>query len=122
MPSTSPIDLPRTRISSVSGLYRAPWHVGHGAYVPGRDSSSTARLAAAAGNVDRDPPGRVAAAPRLVGRGEHLAHRVEHPRVGGEVGPRGSADRLLVDADQPVERLEADRVHAGGAPLRAVLD
>jgi hypothetical protein len=83
---------------------------------------AAARLAAAAGDVEREPPGRVAAALRLVGRGEQLAHRVEHPGVGGEVRPRGAADRLLVDADQPVERLEAERVHARGGPLRTVLD
>ena len=66
-----------------------------------------ARLAAAALDVEREPARLVAAHLRLGGRGEQLADVVEDAGVGRRVGPRGAADRALVDVDDLVEVLEA---------------
>ena len=65
-----------------------------------------ARLAAPALDVEREPPGPVAAHLRLVGGGEELAHVVPHAGVGRRVGPRRAADRRLVDPHQLVEVLD----------------
>ena len=66
-----------------------------------------ARLAAAALDVEREPPGQVAADLGLLGLGEQLADVVEHAGVGGGVRPRGAPDGRLVDADDLVELLDA---------------
>src|SRR5690606_5999470 len=68
---------------------------------------SGARLAAAALDVEREPPRLVAPGPGLGGGGEQGADVVEHPGVGGGVRPRGAADRRLVDVDDLVDRLVA---------------
>ncbi len=70
------------------------------------ESFALAGLAPALGHVEGEPPGRVAARPGFVRRRVQLAHRVEHPGVGGQVGTGSSADGPLVDPDQPVERLD----------------
>ena len=75
-----------------------------------------AGLAAAALDVEAEPPGQVAAHLGLVGLGEQLADVVEHARVGGRVGPGRAPDRRLVDVDDLVELLDAvDRRCAGPA-------
>ena len=55
-------------------------------------------------------PDAVAALPRLGRGGEQLAHRVEEPGVGREVGSRRATDRTLVDPHETVEGLEPGRV------------
>ena len=69
------------------------------------EALALAVLAAALGDVEREPPGVVAAGPRRLGRGEELADVVEQARVGGEVRARRPADRLLVDPHQPLDAL-----------------
>ena len=66
-----------------------------------------ARLAAAALDVEREPPLLVAPDLGLCGGGEKGADLVEHARVGGRVGPGRPADRRLVHLHQLVERLHA---------------
>ena len=79
------------------------------------EAFALAVLAAALGDVEREPPGVVAAGPRRLGRGEELADVVEQARVGGEVRARRAADRLLVDAHQSPDALHAaDDPPAGG--------
>ena len=75
------------------------------------EALALAGLAAALGDVEREPPGVVAARPRRLGRGEQLAHVIEQPGVGREVRARRAADRLLIDAHQPL-----DRLHPAGDP------
>ena len=75
-----------------------------------------ARLAAAALDVEGEAARQVAADLRLGRLGEQLAHVVEDAGVGRRVGPRGAADRRLVDADDLVEVLEAGDA---GVPARA---
>ena len=65
-----------------------------------------AGLAAAALDVEREPAGLVPADLGLGGGREQLADVVEHAGVGGRVGPRGAADRRLVDPDQLVELVQ----------------
>ena len=68
-----------------------------------------AGLAAALGDVEREPPGVVAPGARRLRRGEQLADVVEQAGVGREVRARRAADRLLVDAHQPLDVLHARR-------------
>ena len=77
-----------------------------------------ARVAAPALDVEREPPGLVAADLRLGRGGEQLADVVEDAGVGGRVGARGAPDRALVDVHDLVEVLEpGDRlVPAGHVP------
>ncbi|GDY68069.1 hypothetical protein SAV14893_074620 [Streptomyces avermitilis] len=86
-----------------------------------RDEPLTlAGLAPPLRDVEGEPPGRVPARLGLVRRRVQLAHRVEQPRVRGQVGPGRAADGPLVDADQPVERLEPRRVLHVDLELRLV--
>ena len=64
------------------------------------EALALAGLAAALGDVEGEAAGVVAARARRRRRGEQLAHVVEQAGVGGEVGARRAADRLLVDAHQ----------------------
>ncbi len=84
----------------------------------GDEPLALAGLAAPLRHVEREAPRRVAAPPRGVGVREHLAHGVEHAGVGREVGSRRAADRLLVHANEAIERLETARVD----PVARVLD
>ena len=102
--------LPRYLISSVLALYRAPWQVGTRCVDARQEQQldhdeplALARLAAAFGDVEREPPGVVVPGPRLFGRGEQLADMVEQPGVGRQVRPRRAADRLLVHPHQPLD-------------------
>ncbi len=84
------------------------------------ESFALAGLAAPFGHVEGEPSGRIAARPGLVRRRVQLAHRVEHPRVRGQVGPGSPADGSLVDPDQAVERLDPRRVLHVDLQLRLV--
>ena len=66
-----------------------------------------AGLAAAAGDVEREAPGAVAARAALRQRREEGAQVVPEPDVGGRVGARGAADGRLVDVDDLVDELDA---------------
>ena len=80
-----------------------------------------AGLAAAAGHVEAEAPGPVAALARGVGLGHQLADRREQAGVGGRVAARRAADRRLVDVDDLVEVLDAfDRLVRGRLLVRAV--
>ena len=82
--------------------------------MPGRNSSSTATKPSP-WQVSHRPPATLKenrprrSRARGLGRREQLAHGVEQPGVGGEVRARRTADRPLVDAHQPVERLQPGR-------------
>ena len=52
------------------------------------------------GDIEGEPPGVVAALTGFGCRREQGADVVEKPGVGGQVGARCAADRLLVDLDQ----------------------
>ena len=71
------------------------------------EAFALAGLAAPLGDVEREAAGVVAARARRRRRREDLAHAVEQARVGGEVRARCPADRLLVDAHQPLDALHA---------------
>src|SRR5205085_5087828 len=82
-----------------------------------------ARLAASLGDVEREAAGVVTARARRRCRGEELADAVEEPGVGRQVRPRRAADRLLVDADEPLDALHPRRdaaVRLGGDRRLAV--
>jgi hypothetical protein len=68
---------------------------------------AAAGLAAPAGDVEREAPGRVAAHLGLGQLGEQVADGREHPRVRGRVRARRAPDRRGVDGDQLVDVLQA---------------
>ena len=82
---------------------------GHEEQLDADEALALAGLAAALGDVEREAAGVVAARARRRRRGEQLAHVVEEAGVGGEVGARRAADRLLVDAHQPPDRAPCRR-------------
>ena len=90
-------------------------HVGQELHLDLDGAVPGARLAPAALDVEREPARLVAAHLGLGGRREQLADVVEHPGVGGRVGPRGPADRPLVHVHHLVQL-----VHPGdpGVPAR----
>src|SRR6202035_1910846 len=80
------------------------------------DAVALAGLAAAALDVEREPPGLVAARLGFGQAGEPFADRRERAGVGRRIGARGAADRGLVDVDDLVDMLETlDAVVRGGA-------
>jgi hypothetical protein len=89
-------------------------HVGQELHLDLDGAVAGAGLAAAALDVEREPARLVAADLRLRGGGEQLPDVVEHAGVGRRVGPRGTADRALVDVHDLVEL-----VHAGDADVLA---
>ena len=96
-------------------------HVGKEVHLDLDRAVTGARLAATALDVEAEAPGQVAAHLRLRRLGEELAHVVEHTGVRGRVGPRGAADRRLVDVDDLVEVFEpGDLLVVAGRDLRAV--
>ena len=79
---------------------------------------AAARLAAAAGRVERKVPGSEAAAARLGGVRQQRADRLEGLGVGQGVGARRAADRALVHEHHLVDvRQPLDPGVAPGAPL-----
>ena len=72
-------------------------------------------------HVEAEPPGRVAAELRFGELREQLANQVEHAGVRGRVRRRRVAQRLLIDADDLVDLLDAaDRFVCAGDGARAV--
>ena len=71
------------------------------------DAFALARFAAAALDVEGEPPRHVAPRLRFRHRGVELADRREQPCVGGGVGARRSSDRALIDVDHLVEKTDA---------------
>jgi hypothetical protein len=112
--STSAIERPRNRTSSVSRLKRLPLHTSHGHEHVGQEVHldldqpvALARLAAAALHVEREAPRPVAADLGLGHLREQLADGREEPGVRGRVGARRAPDGALVDVDDLVDVLEA---------------
>ena len=73
------------------------------------EAFALAGLAAALRDVEREAAGVVAARARRLRRGEQLAHVIEQAGVGREVRARRAADRLLVDAHEPLDRAPCRR-------------
>ena len=130
MPSTSAmfllavLDLQRLRVVAGAVAGRAGGvDAGQEEQLDHHEALALAGLAAALGDVEREPPGVVAAGLRRLGRGEQLADVVEQPGVGGQVRARRAADRLLVDPHQPLDappsrRRSGRRAVADGRPLQ----
>ena len=96
-------------------------HVGQEVHLDPLLAVPFAGLAAAAGHVEAEPPGRVAAELGLGQLGEQLADQLEHAGVRGRVRRRRVAQRLLIDADHLVDLLEAaDLVVLAGHERRPV--
>ncbi len=77
-----------------------------------------ALLATPAGDVEAEPPRRVAPQLRLGKLGEERANQVEGPGEGGRVRGRRLSQRLLIDADHLVHQIDAaDRVVGAGGRL-----
>src|SRR3954468_21428460 len=66
------------------------------------ETLALAVLAAAFRNVEREPPGIIVSRARGLRRCKQLPDMIEQSSVRREIGPRRTADRLLVDADQPL--------------------
>ena len=81
-------------------------HVGQEVHLDEIDSAALARLAAAAFDVERESPRRVAVGARLGRLREQLADCVEDLGVRRRVQSRGAADGPLVDVNRLVEVLE----------------
>ena len=78
-------------------------HVGQELHLDLDRAVAGTSLAAAALDVEREPARLVAADLGLGRLGKQLPHVVEDPGVGGRVGPRGAADRPLVDVHHLVQ-------------------
>src|SRR5262249_36984621 len=81
--------------------------VGQEAHLHAEPSLSGAGLAAAAGDVEGEAAGVVAAQPRVRDLGEEPADVVEAADVGRRGGARRAADGRLVDLDRPRQVLHA---------------
>ena len=96
-------------------------HVGQEVHLDAQLAGAFAVVAAAAGDVEAEPAGRVAAELRLGELGEQLADEVEDAGVGGGVRRGRVAQRALVDADDLVDLLDAvDGVVGAGDGAGAV--
>ena len=73
------------------------------------------------GDVEGEPAGVIAAFPGFGRRREQGADMVEQAGVGGEVGPRRAADRLLVNLDQPTDAVQAADDPALGGTAGSIL-
>ena len=105
---------PRYLTSSTCGLNRLPSHWSHGTNTSARNCISTltspfalAGLAAAARHVEREVAGGQPARPRVLGRGEQLANRIERLQIGHRIRARRAADRRLVDEHDVGDELGA---------------
>ena len=81
--------------------------VGHEVHFDAALAVALAGLAAAAGDVEAEAAGLVAALARLGQHGEEIADGREDLGVGGGIGARRAADGGLVDADDFVDLLRA---------------
>src|ERR1019366_10419431 len=86
------------------------------------DAVALAGFAAAALDVERKPPGLVAARLGFGQAGEPFADRRERPGIGGGIGARGAADRRLVDVDDLVDMLEALDAVVRGSTFAGVVE
>ena len=105
---------PRYLTSRTCDLKRLPFadlardeDVGEELHLDLDDPFAFARLAAAAGHVEREVAGRQPARLRVLGRGEQLADRIERLEIGDRVGSRRAPDRRLVDEDDVGDELGA---------------
>ena len=89
--------------------------VGHEVHFDAALAVALAGFAAAAGDVEAEAAGLVAALARFGQHGEQIADGREDLRVGGGIGARRAADGRLVDADHFVDLVGAFErfVHAG---------
>jgi hypothetical protein len=95
--------------------------VGHEVHFDAALAVALAGLAAAAGDVEAEAAGLVAALARLGQHGEQVADGREDLGVGGGIGARRAADGRLVDADDLVDLLGAgERLVRAGLLARAV--
>src|SRR6478736_5022431 len=78
--------------------------------------------AASLRDVERKASGAVAARARVLRRGEECANVIEQSRIGCEIGTGRTADRLLVDADQPLNRLHALHYSSDRLTRRGLLE
>ena len=99
--------------------------IGQEAHLDGAHALPRARFAAAAGGVEREAAGAVAAHPGLGGSRIDAADLVPEAEVGRRTGARWLADRCLVDLEHAIELLEslqrfaADERGGGGASASA---
>ena len=101
-------DLQRLPVVAASlALLAGHVDVGQEVHLDGLHPAPLARLAPAALDVEREPPGPVAAGPRLGEHREQLADEGEEPGVGGGVRSGGPADGGLVDLDDLVHQIGA---------------
>src|SRR5918912_1222373 len=84
------------------------------------DARALAGFAAAALDVEGEPAGLVAANARLRHVGKELTYRGKQAGIRGGGGPRGAADRRLVDVDDLIQVVQAlNRVVLAGPLARA---
>ena len=101
-------DLQRLAVEAVPLAHRAgDPNVGQKVHFQLVRAVALAGLAAAAADVEAEPPRLVAAGLRLGQLRVEVANLVEHLDVRGRVRPRRAADRRLVDGDHLVEMFEA---------------
>ena len=93
--------------------------VGHEVHFDAALAVALAGLAAAAGDVEAEAAGLVAALARLGQHGEEIADGGEDAGVGRGIGARRAADRRLVDADDLVDLVGAVDASRARRVLRA---
>ena len=96
-------------------------NIGQKVHLDLQNAAAFAGFAAAALDIEAEPPRPVAAGLGVLGVRKQGADIAEHAGVGGRVRARGAADRALVDADDLIHPLHAFNLVAGaGAAARAV--
>src|ERR1019366_6215348 len=80
-----------------SALLADQLDVGQESHLHGDRSVALARLASAAGNVEREMPGAESALLRFQSGGEKVADRIERLHVRRRIRTRGPPDRRLVN-------------------------
>ena len=96
-------------------------HAGHKQQLDTDKPLTLARCATALGNVEGKLPGVIARRPRLGSGGEQLAHVVEQPGIGRQIGARRTTDGFLIDLHQALDRLQPGRDLAAADLRRVVL-
>ena len=82
-------------------------HVSEELHLDPNLSLAFARLAAAAGDVEREVARRQAASTRVLGRRKQIANRIERFEVGDRVRPRRPSDWRLIDEHDVADELRA---------------
>ena len=91
-------DLEHLRLEALAvALIARHEHVGEKLHLDAHFAFALARLAAPAGHVEREVAGGQPARPRVLGRREQLADRIERLQIGHRVRARRAADRRLID-------------------------